>query len=64
MRDLGLQVKFYTFYGNALGVPAALGDAGVGSVLAVAEWHPNLGDRASEQFYTAFRQRFPDPAND
>ena len=28
-RDLGLNLKFYTFYGNALGVPAALSDAGV-----------------------------------
>ena len=63
-KDLGLQAKFYTFYGNALGVPAALGDAGVGSVLAVAEWHPNVGDAPSEAFYSAFRQRFPDPAHD
>jgi len=64
MKELGSQVRFYTFYGNALGVPAALGEAGVGSVLAVAEWHPNLGDRSSEAFYAAFRQRFPDPADD
>jgi branched-chain amino acid transport system substrate-binding protein len=64
MKELGSQVRFYTFYGNALGVPAALGEAGVGSVLAVAEWHPNLGDRPSEAFYAAFRKRFPDPADD
>jgi branched-chain amino acid transport system substrate-binding protein len=64
VKDLGLDVKFYTFYGNALGVPAALGDAGVGSVLAVAEWQPNAGGAASEAFYTAFRQRFPDPKDD
>lgn len=64
VKDLGLMVKFYTFYGNALGVPAALADAGVGSVLAVAEWHPNLGDSASNEFYSAFRKRFPDPAHD
>ena len=63
-RDLGLPLHFYTFYGNALGVPAALGDAGVGRVLAVAEWHPNLGDAASEAFYAAFRRRFPDPRDD
>ncbi len=63
-KELGLQVKFYTFYGNALGVPAAIGDAGVGAVLAVAEWHPNVGGRASDAFYAEFRQRFPDPAQD
>jgi branched-chain amino acid transport system substrate-binding protein len=63
-KEAGLRAKFYTFYGNALGVPAAVGDAGVGTVLAVAEWHPNVGDRSSDAFYAAFRQRFPDPADD
>jgi branched-chain amino acid transport system substrate-binding protein len=64
VRDLGLPVKFYTFYGNALGVPATLGDAGVGAVLAVAEWHPNLGNAASDALVAGFRQRFPDPKDD
>lgn len=64
VRELGLDVKFYTFYGNALGVPAAIGEAGVGSVLAVAEWHPNVGGAASDAFYKAFRARFPDPKDD
>ncbi len=64
LKEAGPPLKTYTFYGNALGVPAAIGDAGVGSVLAVAEWHSNAGDRASEAFYAAFRKRFPDPAHD
>jgi branched-chain amino acid transport system substrate-binding protein len=64
VRDLGLPVKFYTFYGNALGVPGTLGEAGVGSVLAVAEWHPNLGNAASDALVTGFRQRYPDPKDD
>ncbi len=64
MRELGAPVKFYTFYGNALGVPAALGEAGVGSVLAVAEWHPNAGGAASDALVERFRQRFPDPRDD
>lgn len=63
-RDLGLNTRFYTFYGNALGVPGVLGEAGVDRVLAVAEWHPNAGDMASERFYKAFRQRFPKPEDD
>lgn len=63
-RDLGLNLKFYTFYGNALGVPATLSDAGVGSVLAVAEWHPNVGDAGSAAMVKAFRARFPDPKED
>ncbi|WP_425340624.1 branched-chain amino acid ABC transporter substrate-binding protein [Caldimonas aquatica] len=63
-REAGLEARFYTFYGNALGVPAALGEAGVGKVLAVAEWHPNVGTPSSDAFYLAFRQRFPQPADD
>ena len=64
VRDIGLPMKFYTFYGNALGVPQALGEAGVGSVLAVAEWHPNVGNKASDAMVAGFRQRFPDPQHD
>ncbi len=70
-RDAGLLVRFYTFYGNGLGAPAALGEAGVGRVRAVAEWHPNAGNTAvrgaqsaSDAFYLAFRQRFPEPKDD
>jgi branched-chain amino acid transport system substrate-binding protein len=64
VRDLGVPVKFYTFYGNALGVPATLGEAGVGSVLAVAEWHPNVGGAASDAMVHRFHLRFPDPKDD
>jgi len=63
-RELGLNVKFYTFYGNALGVPAALGDAGVGSVLAVADWFPNNGNAPSDALVAGFRKRFPEPRDD
>src|SRR5574343_1718061 len=63
-REVGFEGSFYTFYGNALGVPAALGEAGVGKVLAVAEWHPNVGTPASDAFYEAFRARFPRPEDD
>ncbi|ANH67845.1 ABC transporter permease [Mitsuaria sp. 7] len=63
-KDIGLDARFYTFYGNALGVPGVLGEAGVDRVLAVAEWHPNVGTADSERFYAAFRQRFPKPDHD
>lgn len=63
-RDVGFQGKFYTFYGNALGAPTALGEAGVGKVLAVAEWLPNVAGADSQAFYQAFKQRFPRPADD
>ena len=63
-KDAGFDGKFYTFYGNALGVPAALGDAGVNKVVAVAEWFPNAPGASSETFYQSFRQRFPKPQDD
>ncbi|MBA2963615.1 MULTISPECIES: branched-chain amino acid ABC transporter substrate-binding protein [Ramlibacter] len=63
-REVGYDGKFYTFYGNALGAPAALGEAGVGRVIAVADWLPNLPTARSEAFYQSFRQRFPRPQDD
>jgi branched-chain amino acid transport system substrate-binding protein len=63
-KDVGFDGKFYTFYGNALGAPAALGDAGVGRVIAVADWLPNVPGQASEAFYQSFRQRFAKPSED
>jgi branched-chain amino acid transport system substrate-binding protein len=63
-REVGFEGSFYTFYGNALGAPAAMGDAGIGKVVAVADWFPNVPTRESEAFYQSFRQRFPSPADD
>jgi branched-chain amino acid transport system substrate-binding protein len=73
-KEVGFEGKFYTFYGNALGAPAAIGEAGIGKVIAVADWLPNVGapdgivkgsrQREAENFYKAFRQRFPKPEDD
>jgi branched-chain amino acid transport system substrate-binding protein len=63
-REVGFDGTFYTFYGNALGAPAAMGEAGIGKVVAVADWFPNVPTRESEAFYQSFRQRFPNPADD
>ncbi len=63
-RDVGFDGHFYTFYGNALGVPAAIGDAGIGKVVAVADWLPNLPTPESAAFYKSFRERFPRPQDD
>jgi branched-chain amino acid transport system substrate-binding protein len=66
-KEQGLNAKFYTFYANGLGAPAAIGDAGVGRVRAVAEWHPNAGadgKSASDDYYRSFRLRYPKPEDD
>ncbi len=63
-REVGFDGSFYTFYGNALGAPAAMGDAGIGKVVAVADWLPNVPGAQSEAFYQSFRDRFPKPQDD
>ncbi len=63
-KEVGYTGKFYTFYGNALGVPGVLADAGVGKVIAVADWFPNTPGADSDRFYRAFRERFPKPQDD
>jgi len=63
-REGALAANFYTFYGNGLGAPAAIGEAGVGHVRAVAEWHPNAAPGSMEQVYVEFRRRFPAPRDD
>jgi branched-chain amino acid transport system substrate-binding protein len=63
-RDVGFDGKFYTFYGNALGAPAAIGEAGVGKVVAVADWLPNVQTVGSDAFYRSFRVRYPQPEDD
>jgi branched-chain amino acid transport system substrate-binding protein len=63
-RAAGLDAGFYTFYGNGLGAPAAIGDAGVGRVRAVAEWHYNAGLPPMEALYDEFRRFYPDPRDD
>jgi branched-chain amino acid transport system substrate-binding protein len=63
-KEVGFDGKFYTFYGNALGAPAAIGEAGIGKVIAVADWLPNVPTAASEAFYKSFKARYPNPADD
>jgi branched-chain amino acid transport system substrate-binding protein len=64
LREVGSEATLYTFYANALGAPAAIGEAGIGKVLAVAEWFPNAGGARSDAFYAAFKERFPNPPDD
>lgn len=63
-REAGLLAKFYTFYGNSLGAPAAIGEAGVGRVRAVAEWHPNIGGRPNDAYVDRFRAQLTNPRED
>ncbi len=64
IRELGVAANFYTFYGNSLGAPSAIGEAGVERVRAVSEWHPNAGGAGAEQIYGEFRATLKDARDD
>lgn len=64
-RDAGLaELNFYTFYANGLGAVGTIGEAGIGRVRAVAEWHYNAGVPTMEATYRAFRKMYPEPRDD
>jgi branched-chain amino acid transport system substrate-binding protein len=67
-KDVGMEASFYTFYGNGLGAPATLGEAGVERVLAVSEWHSNASAGSAktdlDALYEAYRKRYPDAKDD
>jgi branched-chain amino acid transport system substrate-binding protein len=63
-REAGLAARFYTFYANSLGAPAAIGEAGIGRVRAVAEWHPNVGGKDSDAYVDEFRAKLENPRED
>ena len=64
IREAGVTANFYTFYGNSLGAPTAIGEAGVERVRAVSEWHPNAGGAAAERIYGDFRATVREPRDD
>jgi branched-chain amino acid transport system substrate-binding protein len=60
-REVGFDGTFYTFYGNALGAPAAMGDAGIGKVVAVADWFPNVPTPRVEAVLPVVPPALPQP---
>lgn len=63
-RDAGLNVEWYTYYAGAYGSAAAIGESGIGKVKVIVEWNPNLGNARMDQFYSAYKARFPAPADE
>lgn len=64
-REIGLQANIYTFYANGLGAPGAIGEAGVGKVKLITEWHNNaMQSEAMERFYNGFKRKYPDPKDE
>ncbi|TAJ89938.1 branched-chain amino acid ABC transporter substrate-binding protein [Reyranella sp.] len=56
--ELGLPVKWFTYFANGEGGVTALGAAGVGRVFAVSEWHMNVPEATSEKMAEEFGKKF------
>ncbi len=61
--EAGLPVDFYTYYGGFVGVPASIGEAGIGRLKQVTGFHSNVGLEA-DALVDAYRSRFPDSNDD
>jgi len=58
-KDADLKVRFYTYYGNALGAPTALGEAGVGRMRLVGTWQTNQMAPRVKAIYDRFKAKYP-----
>ncbi len=63
-KEAGLNVQYFTFYGGGLGAPTAIGEAGVGLLNQVTEWHSNLNyeekNAKDEKFYLGYEAKYSD----
>ena len=57
-RDAGLPSKFYTYYGGLLGGVPGMGDAAIGRVKQITEWHANVSPNKTEKFANDFKGKF------
>ena len=63
-REAGFTPDFYTYYAGGLGSPPALGDAGIGHLKQVTQWHANIGNDKVEKHYRAYRDKYKDVKDD
>jgi branched-chain amino acid transport system substrate-binding protein len=57
-REAGVTASFYTFYAGSLGAVTAIGEAGVGRVKQVNEWHPNVPSEEIDRHAARYRARY------
>ncbi len=62
-KDAGLKVEWETFYGGSPGAVTAIGEAGVGSLKQVSEWHKNATPEL-DATVAAFDKRYPGKENE
>jgi branched-chain amino acid transport system substrate-binding protein len=57
-RDANLQVNFYTYYAGTVGVPQAMGEAGVDHVKVVSYWNANGTPPSMEPMIEAYKKKY------
>ena len=57
-KDAGLDVTYWTYYGGGLGSPSGIGEAGVGHIKMVTEWHNSVTNNKMDAFYAAYKQKY------
>ena len=62
-KDAGLKVDWYTYYGGSAGASPAIGEAGVGTLKQVSEWHRNASPEL-DATVAAFDKTFPGKENE
>jgi len=63
-REAGFKPDFYTYYAGGLGSPPALGEAGIGHLKQVTQWHANIGNEKVARHYEAYRSKYKDVKDD
>ena len=63
-RDADYKPNFYTYYAGGLGTPPALGDAGIGHLKQVTQWHANIGGEKAANGRQAYEKKFPEAKED
>jgi branched-chain amino acid transport system substrate-binding protein len=63
-REAGYAPTFYTYYAGGLGSPPALGDAGLGHLKQVTQWHANIGNDRVTKHVAAYREKFKEAKDD
>ena len=57
-KDAGLNANFYTYYAGGLGTPTAMGEAAVGKVKQITEWHSNVQPNKTDKFAAEFKKKY------
>ena len=61
--DSGLTTRFYTLNSHFTGTPTAIAEAGVGKLINVSSWHPNIADGKLEQYYVGYKKKYKEEWN-